>query len=150
LHFNVLDATPTQAERALYEQVSTLLRPTETLLDSLRRYEGCGDLIRKAISNPTPDNEEEAWQAVQPVVAKLKKYFEYSTSLEDALPELLKTLCEGNVRKNIEQYQALTKLLANILDFAFEFDYLKMKTPSIQNDFSYYRRTLSRGKHTNE
>ncbi|CAG8691281.1 14835_t:CDS:2 [Cetraspora pellucida] len=135
------DATPTQAELTLYEHVSTLLQPTETLLDSLRRYEGCGDLIRKAISNPTSDNEEEAWQAVQPVVAKLKKYFEYSTSL---------VLCEGNVRKNIEQHQALTKLFADILDFAFEFDYLKMKTPSIQNDFSYYRRTLSRGKHTNE
>ncbi|CAG8728608.1 17611_t:CDS:2, partial [Acaulospora morrowiae] len=30
------------------------------------------------------------------------------------------------------------------------FDYLKMKTPSIQNDFSYYRRTLSRGKLASE
>lgn len=46
--------------------------------------------------------------------------------LEDALPELLKTLCEGNVRRNIEQHQALTKLLADILDFSFEFDYLKV------------------------
>lgn len=46
--------------------------------------------------------------------------------LEDAYPKLLKILCEGNVRKNIEQYQALTKLLAEILDFAFEFDYLKV------------------------
>ncbi|CAG8806749.1 18851_t:CDS:2, partial [Racocetra persica] len=141
LNLDFENATPTQAELTLHEHISTLLQPTETLLDSLRRYEGCGDLIRKAISNPTPDNEEEAWQAVQPVVAKLKKYFEYSTSL---------VLCEGNVRKNIEQHQALTKLLADILDFAFEFDYLKMKTPSIQNDFSYYRRTLSRGKHANE
>ncbi|KAF0468398.1 DUF1394-domain-containing protein [Gigaspora margarita] len=150
LNLDLESAMPTEAELALYEHVSDVLQPTETLLDSLRRYEGCGDLIRKAISNPTPDNEEEAWQAVQPVVAKLKKYFEYSTSLENAISELLKVLCEGNVRKNIEQNQALTKLLAQILDFAFEFDYLKMKTPSIQNDFSYYRRTLSRGKHANE
>ncbi|KAG9286574.1 hypothetical protein G9A89_005342 [Geosiphon pyriformis] len=150
LNLDLENATPTQAELGLYGHVSTLLRPTDALLDSLKRYEGCGELIRKAISNPTPDNEEEAWQAVQPAVAKLKRYFEYSASLEDALPELLKALCEGNVRQNIEQYQALTKLLADILDFAFEFDYLKMKTPSIQNDFSYYRRTLSRGKLANE
>ncbi|CAG8516114.1 11125_t:CDS:2 [Paraglomus brasilianum] len=131
LNIDLENATPTPAELALYGHVSTLLRPTTTLLDSLRRYEGCGDLIRKAISNPTPENEEEAWQAVQPA---------------DALPELLKALCEGNVRKTLVEHQALTKLLADILDFAFEFDYLKMKTPSIQNDFSYYRRTLSRGK----
>ncbi|CAG8435027.1 7264_t:CDS:2 [Diversispora eburnea] len=143
LNLDLENATPTQAESVLYAHVSALLRPTDALLDSLRSYEGCGDLIRKAISNPTPDNEEEAWQAVQPAVVKLKRYFEYSGSLEDALPELLKALCEGNVRRNIEQHQALTKLLADILDFSFEFDYLKMKTPSIQNDFSYYRRTLS-------
>ncbi|CAG8447582.1 11000_t:CDS:2 [Ambispora leptoticha] len=150
INLDLENAKPTQAEVGLHSHVSGLLQPTDSLLDSLRRYDGCGELIRKAISNPTPENEEEAWQAVQPAVAKLKRYFEYSASLEDALPELLKALCEGNVRSNIEKYQALTKLLADILDFAFEFDYLKMKTPSIQNDFSYYRRTLSRGKLANE
>jgi len=150
LNLDLENATPTQEELSLYIHVSELLRPADTLLDSLRRYGGCGDLIRKAISNPTPDNEEEAWQAVQPVVAKLKQYFEYSASLEVAIPELLRALCEGNVRNNIEQHQALTKLLAEILNFAFEFDYSKMKTPSIQNDFSYYRRTLSRSKFANE
>ena len=77
----IKDATPTQEELGLYKHVSELLKPADTLLDSLRRYGGCGDLIRKAISNPTPDNEEEAWQAVQPAVAKLKQYFEYSASL---------------------------------------------------------------------
>ncbi|CAI2162811.1 7298_t:CDS:2 [Funneliformis geosporum] len=143
-------ATPTQEEFDLHKRVSSLLQPTDTLLNSLRNYQGCGELIRKAISNPTPENEEEAWKAVQPAVAKLKQYYEYSVSLEGALPELLNAFCEGNVRKNIEKFQALTKLLADILDFAFEFDYLKMRTPSIQNDFSYYRRTLSRGKLANE
>ncbi|CAG8528718.1 295_t:CDS:2 [Acaulospora colombiana] len=105
---------------------------------------------KKAISNPTEDSQEEAWQAVQPAVAKLKQYFEYSSSLEEAIPELLKTLCEGDVRKNFEQNQSITKALADLFDFAFEFDYLKMKTPSIQNDFSYYRRTLSRGRLASE
>lgn len=150
LNLDLENAIPTQEELDLHGRISELLRPANTLLNSLRDYKGCGDLIRKAISNPTTDNEEEAWQAVQPAVAKLKQYFEYSVSLEAALPELLKKLCEGNVRKNIERYQALTKILAEILDFGFEFDYLKMKTPSIQNDFSYYRRTLSRGKFSNE
>lgn len=150
LNFDPENSVPTEDELSLHGRVSALLLPTDTLLDSLRRYEGCGDLIRKAISNPTEDSQEEAWQAVQPAVAKLKRYFEYSSTLENAVPELLKALCEGDVRKNFEQNQSLTKLLADVLDFAFEFDYLKMKTPSIQNDFSYYRRTLSRGKLASE
>ncbi|CAH1762566.1 10140_t:CDS:2 [Entrophospora sp. SA101] len=106
-----------EEERSLHIKISRLLQPTDTLLDSIRQYQGCGELIKKAISNPTPDNEEEAWQAVKPAVAKLKRYFEFSALLENAFPELFTVLCEGN-----------------------------MRTPSIQNDFSYYRRTLSRGK----
>lgn len=89
-----------------------------------------------------------AWNAVQPAVGKLKRYFEYSASLEDALPELLGALTgsDAPVYRVLEQRQAIAKLLADVLDFAFQFDALKMKTPSMQNDFSYYRRTLSRGK----
>lgn len=36
------------------------------------------------------------------------------------------------------------KQLAEILEFVLKFDEHKMKTPAIQNDFSYYRRTLTR------
>jgi hypothetical protein len=57
-------------------------------------------------------------------------------------------LCQdaGNVKKNLEKYQATVSMLAKVLTFALDFDDLKMTNPSIQNDFSYYRRTLSRFK----
>jgi hypothetical protein len=42
--------------------------------------------------------------------------------------------------------QALCKQFAQTLQFVFAFDDSKMKNPGIQNDFSYYRRTLSRTK----
>lgn len=54
------------------------------------------------------------------------------------------------MNKNLERHQTLTRILCQLLDFVFEFDSLKMKTPQIQNDFSYYRRCLSRGKLANE
>jgi len=44
----------------------------------------------------------------------------------------------------------LAKQLADIFDFALRFDDKKMLNPGIQNDFSYYRRTLSRIKMTNK
>ena len=46
--------------------------------------------------------------------------------------------------KHLETQQALVKQFASILDFVLKFDDLKMLNPSIQNDFSYYRRTISR------
>jgi hypothetical protein len=41
------------------------------------------------------------------------------------------------------------KQLAEILQFVLRFDNLKMGNPAIQNDFSFYRRTLSRLKTAN-
>ncbi|KAF9578984.1 Protein fam49a, partial [Lunasporangiospora selenospora] len=66
------------------------------------------------------------------------------------LPQILHTLCIGDVNKNLERHQALARILCQLLDFVFAFDSIKMKTPQIQNDFSYYRRCLSRGKLSNE
>lgn len=40
------------------------------------------------------------------------------------------------------------KQLAEILEFVLKFDEHKMKTPAIQNDFSYYRRTVTRASLT--
>ena len=55
-------------------------------------------------------------------------------------------LSSGNLtpREHLQMQQATVKQFAEILDFVLKFDDLKMSNPSIQNDFSYYRRTLNR------
>jgi len=55
-------------------------------------------------------------------------------------------LCYGDPIKNLEEKQAVTKQFADLLHFILVFDDLKMNNSNIQNDFSYYRRTLSRIK----
>ncbi len=59
---------------------------------------------------------------------------------------LLWELCCGPLPplEQLEARQALAKQLAHILDFVLRFDELKMKAPAMQNDFSFYRRTMSR------
>lgn len=91
--------------------------------------------------------------------------------LERIVPKLLGQLVGGrlNPTQHLETQQALVKQLAEILEFVLKFDEYKvetackyanfllrlkfieiqffifqMKTPAIQNDFSYYRRTVSR------
>ncbi|KAI1321433.1 Protein fam49a [Mortierella claussenii] len=144
------DSSMTEEDLESYSNVLHMLEPTADLLELLRTYEGCGDYIRQAIGTPGPEAEAEAWNHVRPAVAKLKMFYKYSTSIESYLPQILQTLCIGDVNKNLERHQALARILCQLLDFVFEFDSLKMKTPQIQNDFSYYRRCLSRGKLSNE
>ncbi|KAF9915337.1 Protein fam49a [Lobosporangium transversale] len=144
------DASMTDEDLESYSNVLNMLDPTGEILDQLRNYQGCGDYIRQAIGTPGPEAETEAWNHVVPAVTKLKMFYQYSTSIETSLPQILQTLCIGDVNKNLERHQALARILCQLLDFVFEFDSLKMKTPQIQNDFSYYRRCLSRGKLSNE
>lgn len=66
---------------------------------------------------------------------------------ERGIPMLLNVLCkDGGTTKDLDGHPGLTRLFAEILDFVFEFDYLKIRNPTIQNDFSFYRRTLQRGR----
>jgi len=66
---------------------------------------------------------------------------------QKVLPPLLLALFTGtHVDQNLSGQQALAKQLADILDFVLRFDDAKMINPAIQNDFSYYRRSLSKHK----
>eukprot|EP00842_Homolaphlyctis_polyrhiza_P002096 jgi/Hompol1/2888/HPOL_005872-RA len=114
------------------------------LLAELRAYPGCGEAIRQAISNPGRATEEAAWTVVCPAVAKLRDFYEFSTKIEYLFPRILQYLGTGDVPDNFEKNQATAKKLAELIDFANQFDNLKMSNPNIQNDFSYYRRTVSR------
>lgn len=144
---------PTEAEQHVWKLVKSVLDSAQEVLMELQRYTGATEEIRMAISNPKiEDLQDRAWQSVTPLVSKLKMFFEFSLKLEQVIPELLGELCSEDLtpREHLEQQQALFKQFAEILDFVLKFDDLKMTTPAIQNDFSYYRRTLNRRKLANE
>jgi len=139
------NAKPSEEEMALYNQVDTVLAKSPTVLDKLLKYSGCEEYIRKAITTPGPETEEAAWNAVLPAVDQLQEFFDYAMELETWFPRLLVALCKDN-KNNLQNQQALAKQLASIFDFVLRFDDAKMTNPAIQNDFSYYRRTLNRMK----
>uniref|UniRef100_A0A8C1XA07 Family with sequence similarity 49 member Bb n=1 Tax=Cyprinus carpio TaxID=7962 RepID=A0A8C1XA07_CYPCA len=142
------DAQPTEAERETWDEVDVVLKDALAILDELQAYKGAGQEIREAIQNPNDEAlQDQAWAAVVPLVGKLKKFYEFSQRLEAALHSLLRALTSetyDDPTQHLEREQALAKQFAEILHFTLCFDELKMTNPAIQNDFSYYRRTLSR------
>ncbi|XP_072015944.1 CYFIP-related Rac1 interactor B-like [Amphiura filiformis] len=148
------NAQPTEMEKDIYQKVNETLSVADTILQDLQRYRGAGEEIRIAIQNPQDVvAQDRAWQSVCPLVARLKRYYEYSQDLAlDTVPQLLHALCSGPMtpQQHLETQQALAKQFAEILHFTLKFDDLKMTNPAIQNDFSYYRRTLSRMKMSNQ
>ncbi|KAK3515377.1 hypothetical protein QTP70_018730, partial [Hemibagrus guttatus] len=142
------NAQPTDAERETWKQVDGVLMDARAILDELQAYNGAGKEIREAIQNPNDEAlQDQAWAAVVPLVGKLKKFYEFSQRLEAALHSLLRALTNetySDATQHLEREQALAKQFAEILHFTLRFDELKMTNPAIQNDFSYYRRTLNR------
>jgi len=136
----------TDDERAIYDAIAQVLDRAPEILDKLTNYTGCEEHIRKAITNPGPETEDEAWLAVLPAVEQLKEFYDYSQELDLCFPKLLTALCQDDPKTNLEKRQALAKQFADVFDFVLRFDDLKMLNPAIQNDFSYYRRTLNRMK----
>ncbi|KAJ1504017.1 Protein fam49a [Coelomomyces lativittatus] len=105
----------------------------------------------KSISKPSPENDDHAWNAVLPCVTTLKSFFDFACKFEILIPEILNFFCEPSqnmidVRANMEKYQGSARAFAEYVSFCCQFDELKMSIPSIQNDFSFYRRVLSRTK----
>uniref|UniRef100_A0A673KM26 Protein FAM49A-like n=1 Tax=Sinocyclocheilus rhinocerous TaxID=307959 RepID=A0A673KM26_9TELE len=148
-----LNAQPTEAETAVWNQVSAVLEEAHGILAELQSYNGAGQEIREAIQNPNDlQLQEKAWNAVCPLVAKLKRFYEFSLRLENALRSLLEALTSPPYApiQHLEREQALAKQFAEILHFTLSFDELKMTNPAIQNDFSYYRRTISRNRLNNQ
>ncbi|KAI8340443.1 hypothetical protein BC941DRAFT_417251 [Chlamydoabsidia padenii] len=145
LGFDLEKTTPTNDDRPLHKAISTkLLVPAPVLLAQLKGYTS-SDAFKSAIENATPENEEKAWQTVLPTVDMLRSFYHYTSELQDGLPRLLSVLCQDNTQ--FDQHPGLTKQLAHIFDFIFDFDYWKMRTPALLNNFAYYRRLLAGGRY---
>ena len=140
------NVTPTADEKELYASVDECLKRSSELLRQIGEYKGCEDLIRKAISQVSPENEEECWKALTPKVEVLYGFYEFSNQLKERFIEIIKVLSQAEAKLSLVNYQALSKQLGLILDFVLQFDNKKLGNSSIQNDFSYYRRTLTRMK----
>jgi len=140
------NARPSEDEMDLYNRLKAILDRSNIILEKLFRYSGCEEYIRKAITTPGPETEEAAWNAVLPAVDQLQEFFDYAVELETGFPKLLVALCKDSAKNSLQNQQALAKQLAEVFDFVLRFDDAKMTNPAIQNDFSYYRRTLNRMK----
>ena len=144
-------AVPNNEDAELYADAESVLESAAKILEELKNYKGASREIREAIAKPTEENEAAAWEALQPLVLKLRTFYDFSKALDAMAPKILKVLSESgegqmNIVERLDDHQALVKQFAKLLDFVLRFDECKMTTPAVQNDFSYYRRTVSRNK----
>jgi len=129
---------PTSDEK-LYTEIEQVLADMKRVYAAIEDYKGCLELVRAAMSKPTKENEQRAFEGLLGAVKAISMFFEFSRTLERILPQILAQLTPpGALLTN----QATAKQFAQILDFTLRFDQTRMMRPNLSNDFSYYRRLL--------
>lgn len=145
-----IQVDPSPQEASLVLQSNLLLSQSDTLLPLFQEYQGCGLLIRAAISSPSKLTEDAAWEKVLPAVAKLRDYYEFALKLDQVASSIIQFLCSNSsLLANLDANTTSAKKLADLLLIVAKYDECKMSNPNIQNDFSYYRRTLSKMRMSN-
>jgi len=141
------NAEPQSAEeRALWDEVTPLLEQVGDILEELASYKGCAEFIKLAVRTPSTENDVAAWNAVVPAVNMLKRFFDFYAEFRDGLVKLLVFVCQDQPRLALSENLGVAKLIVRMFDFIIRFDELKMGKASIQNDFSFYRRSMNRMK----
>jgi hypothetical protein len=147
---------PTAAQAALHSEVGQTVNRFPTIIHSIDTYAGCAAAIQKALNTPSQESEEAAFQAVAKNVLVIKEFYTVSEALSQVLPRLLTDLmappaaassskdAEKAVEHHMSDKAACVKQIGLILDFALKFDGIKMMKSQIQNDFSYYRRSMGK------
>jgi len=146
------DSRPGPSEEKVFARVQESLSKIPHNMKLIEDYTGCQELARKAMSSPSPENEKAAFEGLLGAVESISSFFNFTKELEAVVPDLLTTMAsapptDGGVHLIPE---ALGFQLAQIMEFALEFDRVRMLRPNLSNDFSYYRRLLPKfNKHPN-
>uniref|UniRef100_A0A8C2WM09 Family with sequence similarity 49 member A, like n=1 Tax=Cyclopterus lumpus TaxID=8103 RepID=A0A8C2WM09_CYCLU len=144
-------AQPTEAETAVWNQVSAVLEEAHGILAELQSYNGAGQEIRE-VRDEMPNCQYTSCRGASCAVCTRRKRVKVFFFLKNQHFILLEALTSPPYApmQHLEREQALAKQFAEILHFTLSFDELKMTNPAIQNDFSYYRRTISRNRLNNQ
>jgi len=134
-------------ELDVYNAVKNIMDRSDEMLELLTNYTGCDALIKKAINTPgNKEIEEECWDSLLPAVDSLRIMFDHATNISDVAPRLFQPLCQEG---SMQTQTALAKLLCDLFNFILSFDDKKMMNPHIQNDFSFFRRSMGKLKAAN-
>ncbi|GMH55362.1 hypothetical protein TrRE_jg11322, partial [Triparma retinervis] len=124
------------------KEIEGHIKAMKEVLEWLNSYKPCLEPIRKALSTPSDmELQQEAFTALTGNVKKTDEFYRKAGAVADYLPTVLGELGgEGCIMQDLWMARRLVELLALIYDV----DQKKMMCPGLQNDFSFYRRSVGK------
>ena len=122
--------------------IETHITNLKDILEWLESYSPCLESIRLALSSPSnTELQSRAFQELKPNVIKIEGFHKNVLLLSEFVPLLLASL-EAEGRIDNDPY--LTRQFLQLLQLMCKVDTTKMMCPGLQNDFSFYRRSVGK------
>lgn len=140
IDFDRLEKPTNAAELELFQLGQDIIEQAQAQIIVVESYQGCEQLIRQSMAQPQNEALQlQCFEGMFPNVNRIKDYFKLAKSMEDFVKRTCK-LCSSTGATQ----PGLLKTLATVFNFALKLDRAKMMHPALQNDFSQYRRALSK------
>lgn len=140
------NARPNATKSAVYEKLkSEMTDNAGQLLINIKNYGSGGRKIRGRLMGCKDATEAgKIFLELLPQVRGIKEFYDFAETLGNLLPGLAKELMGALAAGELEHQQAMLKLFADVLDFIRQFDTAKTYAAELQNDFSFYKRSLGK------
>jgi hypothetical protein len=139
-------------ENELMERIArNVLEPGEALLRRYREYEDCHELIVEAISAPTEDNIEAAFEAILPSIVFQAEILDFSGVLVNAFEGLSSYMIglHQSMLQSLEASPCIARAFADLFNLVLAFDEQNMRVNSeVLGDLGFFRRNATRRLNT--
>jgi len=139
-----------EKSKDFYNEVTLNLEKSNEMLKHIREYKTSQDSVRESMKNPTAENQRSSFEDILRNVDRIKTFYNYCNNEVVKLFQQLRIEIERVEEEKVEESEQLkrqeawAKQLAQLISFVVQWDQLKMRQPQLLNDFSYYKRNLSK------
>ncbi|KAK8900066.1 Protein fam49b [Tritrichomonas musculus] len=148
IYNNIENAQPRDGpEREIYDEFrQTVVDPSASIFSRFSNYHDGQILAAQALSNPSPESKNAAWEAIFPNVTLQMEVFAFAKSVTEHFLTMTRAVLELTSQSKADLFMtspAILKCFVDCFDIILKFDEIKLTLPKLLNDLAFFRRNAS-------
>ena len=143
--FDLDNVSPSdEQENQIYESFCSIVKePHVQILEKFRNYKDGQAFASIALSSPSQENKNVAWEAILPNITLQMETFQFGKKISEYFVSLIKIVMDLATDKAIDLFSnkpVIIKCFAYCFDIILRFDETSLTLPKLVNDLAFFRR----------
>ncbi|KAH0791850.1 protein FAM49B [Histomonas meleagridis] len=145
IYIDLENAKPTtEQEESLYNEFQeTIFTPSTDILERFSQYHDGQKEAATALTNPSPETKEAAWNAILPNVKLQMEVYDFAKEISNKFCHLVDVVIKLSNEKATGGFETMPitiKCFVSCFDIILKMDEIKIKLPKLINDLAFFRR----------